>query len=419
MNDAAIDVLEGELAEICGQLNVLHARLVAKVATALESGDWFQYGIHTPAQWLAWQTGLSPGRAREIVRVARARSEFPTVFTAFEGGELAVDQVAAATRAPAWTDAQMATLAKHATVQQLAKVVRSYRFDDPPHPQDDPEPEAPCESVAAWFDSAGRYHLKAELEPDHGRVVDAALAAAKDTLFHAAALEQRRQVSNVDALVEVATRSLDATAEGRRERFRVNLYIDTTAAIVPRDGVTWSDGTAVPDWIRDLIVCDAAITPIRVHDGVPVSVGRAQRIVPDRTRRLIEHRDRGCRVPGCGRSRHLQVHHIVHDLAGGGCDTWNLICLCPHHHRLHHQGRLGITGNADDPNGMIFTDAHGRPLPRSGTPRQPTGPPPQPDRPYQHPLGERLDLDAIYFNPPTSPVRHGSRPQNAAAAREL
>ena len=35
------------------------------------------------------------------------------------------------------------------------------------------------------------------------------------------------------------------------------------------------------------------------RDGVPFSVGRTRRVVPERTRRVIERRDRGCRVPGC------------------------------------------------------------------------------------------------------------------------
>jgi len=71
---------------------------------------------------------------------------------------------------------------------------------------------------------------------------------------------------------------------------------------------------------------------------------------PDGTRIVIEDRDRGCRVPGCERS------------AGGTCTTWstpwtggggtdapNLLCLCQHHHRLHHRGQLGIEGNSDEP----------------------------------------------------------------------
>ena len=150
----AIDELEAELAEICGHLNVLHARLVDKVAVALRDKAWFQAGIHTPAQWLAWQTGLSPGRAREIVRLAQLRVEeqFPTVMAAFEDGVLAVDQVAVATKAPAWTDAQMCGLAQSATVAQVwprwcaatgSRTRHRWRRHRRP------------ESFNGWFDSVG------------------------------------------------------------------------------------------------------------------------------------------------------------------------------------------------------------------------------------------------------------------------
>ena len=51
-------------------------------------------------------------------------------------------------------------------------------------PAPDPaEPEAPKESVATWFDSGGRYHLHAELDPDRGRIVANALGEARDRLF--------------------------------------------------------------------------------------------------------------------------------------------------------------------------------------------------------------------------------------------
>ncbi|CAN5776723.1 hypothetical protein BH24ACT6_BH24ACT6_06940 [soil metagenome] len=141
-------------------------------------------------------------------------------------------------------------------------------------------------------------------------------------------------------------------------------------------------------------------------DGVPVSVGRAQYIVPDRTRRVVEHRDHGCRVPGCSQRRWVQVHHIVHygPPDNGPTDTWNLICLCPHHHRLHHRGKLGITGNADLTPGtrraVVFTDARGRCIEPGATPVAPGGPPPEPSGTWQHPLGERLQHWAVYFNPP-------------------
>ena len=140
---------------------------------------------------------------------------------------------------------------------------------------------------------------------------------------------------------------------------------------------------------------------------MPVSVGRAQRTVPDRTRRLVEHRDGACRVPGCERTRGLQVHHIVHWEDQGPTDTANLLCLCRHHHRLHHNGILGITGNADLPDGVVFTDRWKRRLNGSGKPILPNAPPDQAARQhgiptpiYKHPTGERLDTRYAWFGDP-------------------
>lgn len=132
-----------------------------------------------------------------------------------------------------------------------------------------------------------------------------------------------------------------------------------------------------------------------------MSIGRSQHIVPDRTRRLVELRDQGCRVPGCTDHRWLDVHHIVHWGDHGPTDMPNLICLCPHHHRLHHQGKLGITGNADDPNGVVFANQAGNPIAQSGAKPKPPGAPPSPPLgTYRHPVGERLDRRWLYFNPP-------------------
>ena len=122
---------------------------------------------------------------------------------------------------------------------------------------------------------------------------------------------------------------------------------------------------------------------------------------------MVEDRDRGCRVPGCSRSRWLQVHHITHWEDGGPTDTPNLVALCGRHHRLHHRGQLGIAGDADDPDGIVFTDARGRRLTGCGRPA-----PPRPEladaverlqlRPttYVHPTGERLDTRWVHFNEP-------------------
>ena len=158
------------------------------------------------------------------------------------------------------------------------------------------------------------------------------------------------------------------------------------------------------------LTCDADLVPIRLGgSGLPVDVGRSQRTVPDRTRRLVEHRDGGCRVPGCANDRHLDVHHLVHWADGGPTDLANLVSLCPRHHRLHHHGRLRITGDPCEPDGLTFTDHRGVDLADSvARPRPPDGPPDPIDGTYANPIGERLLTWWLDISPPSAgstPIR--------------
>ncbi len=136
----------------------------------------------------------------------------------------------------------------------------------------------------------------------------------------------------------------------RRDAFVAYFHVHTD-----RPGAYLHHGPALPDCLRRQLLCDTRGAVVGLRDGRPVDVGRTRRIVPGPTRRIVENRDRGCRVPGCGR-HHVEIHHIVHWLDGGPTNTWNLVALCPHHHRLHHRGLLHITGNADRPDGLVFAD---------------------------------------------------------------
>jgi hypothetical protein len=158
-------------------------------------------------------------------------------------------------------------------------------------------------------------------------------------------------------------------------------------------------GPGLSEGLRRYIGCDSRVRPVFEAEGKPVNVGRAFRTVPDRTRIVVEDRDRGCRVPGCDRSRWLHVHHIRHWEDGGPTDTSNLIALCQQHHRMHHRGKLGIEGDGDDPDGVLFTDDRGRPLPPCGRP-VPPGDVPLPAGNWTPPSGEHLEPWPIYFNEP-------------------
>jgi hypothetical protein len=390
--DPGVDI-EERLRTVCGHLNVLNAQLVELAAEALETGAWQGWGVRSLAHWLTWQAGISPGHAKELIRLAEARQTHPAVMSTFAAGAISMDQAATATKAPAYLDEQFAESATVATVPQLRLMVRAARAT-PPAPK---EPEAaPEESVAGWFDDDGRYHLRGVLDADHGRIVDAALSEARDALFHAG----QTCVTWADALVEMAHRSLDgAGSEERRERFRINWFVDPSDPIPAR----WTDGMPVPDWLRDMLSCDGTVVPVFTDGALPVSVGRSQQAVPERTRRLVLARDRKCRVPWCSRTRWLQIHHLDHRHDGGGHDTANLIAICGPDHRLHHHDGLGISGNADDPDGLVFTDAHGRVIDPAAHPTKPTGPPPTPAKPYEHPLGERLQRWAVMYPDPPDP----------------
>ena len=381
--------VEGGLAEVCGLLNAAHGRLVGLVARALVSGCWAGPGLLSCEQWVAWQTGLSPARARQIVRMARRQSELPVTFAAMVAGELSVDQAAVVARhTPADCEVDVVEFARAATVSQLRRTLRSYQFEPEPVEVMVERPD-PC-FVSGVFDEEGRYRLRAVLDPDDGAVVDAALREAHDALFHAG----DGKVTWGDALVEVATRSLGAvTSPARREVFTALFHVDTDQA-----GGYLHQGPVLPDAIRRQLLCDGRGAVVGVRHGRPVDVGRSRRIVPTPLRRLVEDHDRGCRVPGCTNAR-VQIHHVVHWEDGGRTDRLNLVALCHRHHRLHHQGHLGIEGDADRPDGLTFTDRRGRPL--AGTP------PPTPPNPAQriditghwhHPTGERLHIHWIHFN---------------------
>ena len=165
----------------------------------------------------------------------------------------------------------------------------------------------------------------------------------------------------------------------------------------------WSDGSPVPAAIREHLTCDGTLAAVLTDGAHPVSMGRTQRTPPERTRRLVLHRDKACRVPWCGARRHLDVHHLDHWADGGRTDYDRLVALCPRCHRAHHHGELGISGDPLTPDGLVFTDARGRII--TGQPRSvpPAEPPPAPEEPYEHPLGERLstrDVSAALPDPP-------------------
>jgi hypothetical protein len=201
-------------------------------------------------------------------------------------------------------------------------------------------------------------------------------------------------------------------------RAAVHLHLERPA---PGCGDGWRaelhGGPALPSWLRRYLLCDCDIEIVWTTDAIPLSTSRHHRSPPRRIRRLVEKRDGyHCRVPGCDSTLWLQVHHITHWEDHGDTVTPNLCCLCAHHHRMHHQGLLGLTGNADTPNGLTFTNHHGLVLDHAGQPRAPSPEAIPTVAPYQGPTGERLHKDAVCFNRRRPDTPEGCAPADRGEA---
>jgi hypothetical protein len=86
------------------------------------------------------------------------------------------------------------------------------------------------------------------------------------------------------------------------------------------------------------LACDATISRVLLDpQSVPVEMGRATRVIPQRLRRLLEQRDQGCTHPGCHiPARWCDAHHIQHWAEGGKTEISNLRLLCRVHHTDTH-----------------------------------------------------------------------------------
>jgi Domain of unknown function (DUF222) len=400
-----IDALEREASVVAAQLNLAHARLVDLTGRLLEGDRWAGEGIRSAEHWLMVHAGLSPTRAGDVVRLASRAPGLPTTMTALAEGQMSMDQAAVVAKyAPASHEQSIGQFARLTTVPQLRRTLSRYQFGTETGGSQDPagrdgEGYASAAPQLSMSYGDGRFFLRFDSPADVGALVEQAVKEAKVALFTAG----NAKATYADGLVEVARRSLSsAGSEGsRRSHYRVYVHLSTDGAWVGGKG-------GIPASLADKYACDGVVQPVWETDGKPVSVGRAQRIVPDRTRRLVQDRDRGCVFPGCTASRFLEVHHLDPWSEGGSTDMERQVCVCPWHHDAYHRGEYTITGS---PGALVFVNSGGlRIAPAPAAPASPAtcGSPDERGgqdeaggavQPYAGPTGERLDTRWVDFAP--------------------
>jgi 5-methylcytosine-specific restriction endonuclease McrA len=115
------------------------------------------------------------------------------------------------------------------------------------------------------------------------------------------------------------------------------MFVEETSGCRRR---SWSESCArrPRTWTARRLACDASVIELREReDGSVLSLGRKRRTVSPALRRALDARDRGCRFPGCVRTRFVDAHHVRHGSRGGETNLENLVLLCRRHHRLVHE----------------------------------------------------------------------------------
>ena len=389
------------VAELMGVINAAHGELVSVLADAVDERVWDVWGIHSPGHWVSWQTGCTLSRGHAIAKLAERRSELPTAVAALQAGSLSLDAaVQIARRAPAAYEHDITEFARQATISQLQSSLRDYVYDDDTE-KTKPKARHDTRGVSKGEDDTG-WWAKLRLDPDEGAVVDRSLQATYEDLQRQARAETPEgetppRVTMADALVAVAEAALRAgeAAFPGSDRYLVHLHLDAhptnTDGDDPELALSFHLSGPVSAALRGLLLCgEVALRPTFWDQGTPLSVGRKTRTVNRRLKRAIEHRDSGCRVPGCGRRTSLDIHHITHWEHGGPTNTNNLICLCRRHHRLHHLGHLAITGNPNHPRPGCGDPRHRhRHRALHGRPHRHRQRRPRPERHQQRPSPER------------------------------
>ncbi|MCG7308150.1 HNH endonuclease signature motif containing protein [Brachybacterium sp. ACRRE] len=392
-----------------------HAAHVAEAECALldligefdagEGTRWY-VGVKSLAHWLGWTCSMTPGTAREHVRVARALRGMPLTHEEFARGRLSFSKVREMTRVAGLVDEEtLVLIAREMTAAQLASALRAYRAAEGTRiPQE-------ARREASWrMREDGMIEVRAVLPAEVGAEVAAALDLAtqreQDAGDVPADAEQDVppiiEQTRADALVDMARAYLDTTPADRSGEDRHLVVVHATPDMLvsgePRgserhEGSVAAHRSEPTRDLTDLAVGDvpagtpatdagthsatrpdasAASPPLRNRceivgagpleaataqrlactgliallvtdeNGEILHLGRTRRLASRAQRRALRVAQRTCGFPGCHQTRHLDAHHLAPWSSGGGTDIENLVLLCRRHHVLVHEGGLTI-----------------------------------------------------------------------------
>ena len=323
--------------------NMLAAELARTVRSAEAAGAAEFDGHKAMTPWLKGHLHLSGAEAARTVKAGKTLEALPRWADAARAGRVTPEQTAvvakAATPARLARAAELgadvhgddgidATLVASATgehAEDLPLVVkRVLDWIDPDGPEPDPTKQREMHlTPSASADGGGSFH---------GRLDAVAFEKLTAVLT---GYQQAGRVADDDRtyaqqMGDAFAQSIDAQLACcddvpmlRKHRAHVAATISAEDLLdheVVADAARLGSGQTVSNEVARQLACDSIITRVLFGpDGMPLNIGRAQRLVPAHIRKAAEARDGGCVFAGCAAPTWwCDAHHVREWLADRG-----------------------------------------------------------------------------------------------------
>ena len=350
---ASIEVLHHELARF--------EAFVTEASAVFEaSEEWAADGAKSASAWIATRCRVPRSAARKRARLGRTLRHLPRCAEAWRAGRIGAEQARAIASARRHrTEASMARdeemLVSQAAAMGFEDFYRALSYwkqlADPEGADAADEDRRAARKVYLESSFTGMWLGQMTLDPVSGAIVSGELNRLEHELFEADCAEAREHLGRTpridelardgaqrraDALVEMATRSRSAPAEGIRPAplFSVLVGYETMhGRICELENGTVLAPSSLQPWM-DAAYFERAIFSL----GTRVDVSVRARLFTGGTRRAIELRDRICTHPYCYEpAETCEADHIQPYAEGGATTQENGRLLCGFHNRLRNQ----------------------------------------------------------------------------------
>jgi len=364
--------VRAEILALVRCLNQVQGALVARIGTfdarelARSDAQW------SSSTWLMNFAAMSKGAALRWTTWSRQLRRLPALAAGLRAGTVSVEQVTA-----------ICDLARRVGIEQVVEYdqiladlcaaggpaqvhdacARILALLDPDGAEPDPDEDFRKREVVFSQHGTALY-IRGRLDAEGGAALKTAVEAfmKPPRAFDERNAGQRR----ADAVVELARGALAGdhlpTVGGERPHVGVLVMPEVLLGIPERPQQTPASGDrlaragvpelgekpwlnwvgAAPHTLAQRLACDCVVWRLVLdpRTGLPLNVGRSQRIVPWWIRKALWARDRTCRWPGCDIPvEWTDAHHEIPWWQGGTTDIHHLISLCRYHHELVHEGQ--------------------------------------------------------------------------------